>query len=125
MRDFGEVPPTITSKAGNEDLHRQPNSFGMVYANDLARKSYFAEPPQVFPVGSIFVREKLSEATSTKPDLLAVMIKREKGFNPSAGDWLFLTVDGAATQVNQRTKNGACLNCHESARERDFVFELK
>lgn len=97
----------------------------MVYANDLARKAYFAEAPQVFPLGSIFVREKLSEATSTKPELLAVMIKREKGFNPSAGDWLFLTVSGAATEVKQRTKRGACLECHESAWERDFVFELK
>jgi Cytochrome P460 len=125
VRDFGEVPPTITSKGGNEDLHRQPNSYGMVYANDLARKAYFAEAPQVFPLGSIFVREKLSEATSTKPELLAVMIKREKGFNPSAGDWLFLTVSGAATEVKQRTKRGACLECHESAWERDFVFELK
>lgn len=96
-----------------------------MYANDIARKAYFAESALVFPAGSILVREKLAEVTSTKPELLAVMIKREKGFNPEAGDWLFLTVNGEATSVKERTKKGTCLECHAAARDRDFVFDLK
>ena len=106
-------------------MHSTSSSFGVVYANQLAREAYFGGNPKVFPVGSIIVREKLSHPNSTDPQMLAVMIKREKGFNPVGGDWSFLTLDGAASKVKERKKKGQCLECHESARDRDFVFELK
>jgi hypothetical protein len=93
--------------------------------NELASKSYSANPQQVYAEGSIIVREKRAYPDANKPQLLAVMIKREKGFNPAANDWLFLTVDGGLAKVKARTKKGACLGCHEYARARDFVFELK
>ena len=105
-------------------LHGDSSSFGVVYANELASKAYSASPLQPFPVGSILIREKLATATAQNPQVLTVMIKREKGFNPKGGDWSFLTVDGAATKVKSR-KGGECLECHQSARDRDFVFELK
>ncbi|HEX7294268.1 MAG TPA: cytochrome P460 family protein, partial [Pyrinomonadaceae bacterium] len=101
------------------------SSFGVVYANELARQAYSGPSKQAYPVGSIFVREKLARANSEKPQVLTVMIKREKGFNPAGGDWSFLAMDGAATKVKQRKKKGDCLECHQSARDRDFVFELK
>lgn len=137
--DFGEVPSltkskgrTRTSSPRSEPAARQndsalhgPRSYGVVYANELASKAYSSAQPQVFPVGSIIVREKLSQPNATLPDLLAVMIKREQGFNPAAGDWLFLTVNGTGSTIKQRMKKGACLDCHVSARSRDFVFELK
>lgn len=125
--DFGEVLSTNKSRGTTQTksaLHGS-KSYGVVYANDLASKAYGSAQPQVFPVGSIIVREKLSQPNATQPDLLAVMIKRERGFNPAAGDWLFLTVNGAASNVKERKKKGACLDCHASARDRDFVFELR
>lgn len=64
-------------------------------------------------------------SNSAKPQVLSVMIKREKGFNPEGGDWSFLVIDGAATKVKQRKKKGQCLECHQGASARDFVFELK
>jgi len=100
----------------------------MVYANNLARQAYsnYGSPDfALFPVGSILVREKLMRINSDKPQVLTVMIKREKGFNPEGGDWSFLAIDGAATKVHQRKKKGSCLECHQSASVRDFVFELK
>ena len=138
--DFGEVPikRSITTTQirfprglppGNDEpkpkLHGDSSSFGVVYANDLARSSYSSSPTQTFPVGSILIREKLASPNAEKPQLLTVMIKREKGFNPEGGDWSFLTVDGAGTKVKQRKKKGDCLECHQSASDRDFVFELK
>ena len=105
--------------------HVDSSSFGVVYANDLARQAYSSSPSQVFPVGSILVREKLKRSNSDKPEVLSVMIKREKGFNPKRGDWSFLVIDGAATKVKERTKKGQCLECHQHASARDFVFELK
>ena len=100
-------------------------SYGMVYANELASRAYTGTKSQVFPVGSIIVREKLAKPDAKQPDLLAVMIKREQGFNPAGGDWLFLTVNGDLSEVKNRSKKGACLDCHKSARATDFVFPSK
>lgn len=138
--DFGEVPikRSITTTQirfpkglppGNDEpkpkLHGDSRSFGVVYANELARSAYFSSPTKTFPVGSILVREKLASASAEQPQLLTVMIKRQKGFNPKGGDWSFLTVDGAGTKVKQHKQKSDCLECHQSARARDFVFELK
>ncbi|HEX6182494.1 MAG TPA: cytochrome P460 family protein, partial [Pyrinomonadaceae bacterium] len=94
-----------------------------VYANELARAAFAGDLK--FPTGSIIVREKLSKPDDATPQLLAVMVKRAAGFNPKGGDWEFLTVDGALTKVTERQKQGSCLDCHASQRERDFVFPVK
>jgi hypothetical protein len=56
------------------------------------------------------------------PELLAVMVKREKGFNPKANDWEFLTVRGDAKTIVKRVKTGECQQCHSSQAKKDFVF---
>lgn len=137
MPDFGEVPRVTTSRAttriefprptrsaqqNDAPLHGDSTSYGLVYGNELASSAH-GVMPRVFPVGSILVREKLSQPDSSEPELLAVMIKREKGFNPAGGDWLFLTVTGNGSKVKERTKKGTCLQCHQTARDRDFVFD--
>lgn len=50
------------------------------------------------------------------------MLKREKGFNPQANDWEFLTVSGDAKTIVKREKMGSCQECHTSQKDRDFVF---
>ena len=99
-------------------------SFGVVYVNDLAREAMTSDRPAKFPIGSIIVREKFGILDEARPELLAVMVKRASGFNPKAGDWEFLTVDGALTKIQERQKKGSCLQCHASQSERDFVFPL-
>jgi hypothetical protein len=79
----------------------------------------------LFPEGSILVREKLKSSDDKKPEMLAVMIKREAGFNRDGGDWEFLLVDGANTRVKLQQKKGECLDCHRSQEENDFVYPLK
>lgn len=124
------MPGSIVSTAGrpapapkNQGTHEGGgNSFGVVYANSLARQLMKAEAPLQFPRGSIIVREKLSKAEDSQPELLTVMIKRERGFNRAANDWEFLLVDGAATKVLERQKKGSCLDCHVSQKQRDFVY---
>ena len=98
------------------------NSFGVVYFNDLAREALNAEPAIQFPRGSIIVREKLAKADDAKPQLLTVMIKRARGFNPKANDWEFLAIDGAIKKILERQKKGSCLDCHSSQEHRDFVY---
>lgn len=107
----------------SKDPHEGP-TFGVVYANDLASEALANEGRTKFPYGSIIVREKLSREDAAQPDLVAVMIKRAPGFNPTGGDWEFLTIDGALTKVRERQKKGSCLECHSSQSERDFVFPL-
>lgn len=88
--------------------------------NELGRPG-FTQKPFVFPVGTMIVRERLL-TLSTPPDVLVVMIKREKQFNPKANGWEFLTVSGDATKIVKREKGGKCLNCHVQAAKDDFVF---
>lgn len=104
--------------------HTRLRSAGIVYANELAFDAVLREL-KVYPEGSILVREKPSAKDPAKADLLAVMIKREAGFNPSGGDWQFLTTNGSMTKIKVNQKVGMCLNCHESQKGTDFVYPLK
>ncbi len=109
------------SRQEEESLH--VTAFGVVYANGLARRAMEEKTP-VFPQGSIIVRERLSSETSQAPELLTVMVKREKGFNPTVGDWQFLVMDGAAKRVLRRETTGSCSSCHASRESTDFVFRM-
>lgn len=106
--------------SASETDNSKGHTYGVVYANEPARGAL--DGGTKFPAGSIIVREKLSRPDDATPQLLAVMFKRAQGFNPTGGDWEFLTVDGALTKITKRQKRGSCLDCHASQRERDFVF---
>jgi Cytochrome P460 len=117
---FGTTP-SRQHKDNKEADH--PVEFGPVFANDLAIQAISGKT-KLFPTGSVLVREKLAKKGNTQPELLAVMIKREKGFNPDGGDWQFLITNAANTKVKLRQKTGECLNCHYSVRDTDFVHPL-
>ena len=75
----------------------------------------------VFPQGTIIVKQKLSTTDSTSPELLTVMIKREKGFNPENGDWEYMTVNGQVTEVTAKGKLENCQACHVLEKSTDYV----
>lgn len=116
------VPVTRSSSRPENKSHDA--SFGVVYANDLAREALAGDKHTKFPVGSVIVREKLPREEATQPELVAVMIKRAAGFNPKSGDWEFVTTDGMLTKVSERQKKGSCVECHSSPAAKDFVFPL-
>jgi len=99
------------------------STFGFAYANEIARESLFSKRPPKFPAGSIIVREKLRAAASTSPEVLVVMVKRERNFSPRANDWEFLTVSGDMTTIKKREKEGKCGQCHASEAKNDLVFK--
>jgi hypothetical protein len=144
-RRVGDVPVVISSQGTTRILlrgsiyhtEREPGPkpkkgahedgtkvFGVVYVNEVARGAMLSGRIK-FPVGSIIVRERLAQADDAQPQLLSVMYKRAPGFNPKAGDWEFLIVDGALTKIEERQKKGSCLSCHVEQRAHDFVFPLK
>jgi len=88
----------------------------------LAQGEIYKDAPK-FPVGSIIVREKLIFADAADPELVTVMVKREKGFSPKTGDWEYLVIDGNLGKISKREKVGSCSQCHANAAQTDFVFK--
>lgn len=104
----------------SDSVHGQ-FTFGVVYANDLAKSEIEKETP-VFPVGSIIVREKNATMTSETPETIIAMVKREKGFSKKTGDWEFFTFSGADLKMQRRETKSDCSKCHIQAEKTDWVF---
>ncbi len=116
----GDKPSGV--KPGKSSSHKEEfDSFGIVYVNETARHPLFDEKKPQYPIGSVIVREKLKQENAA-PELLAVMVKREKGFNPKANDWEFLLLDGDAGRIRERQKTGSCRDCHTHEKKIDYVF---
>ena len=105
---------------GPSNPHRE--KYITVYVNELGRKAMMEQRKPQFPEGSVIVKEKLSEPSSTSPELLTVMIKREKGFNPETGDWEYAVFDGTGTKLESRGKLSTCQGCHLSRPDTDYIF---
>ena len=116
----GEITPAPERSSKQNAGHL--TTLGFSYVNEAGRNA-FRQQPFAFPIGSLIVRERLL-TPSSNPDQLVVMIKHEKGFNPKAGGWEFLTISGDMRKVLKREKEGNCLQCHASASANDFVFPL-
>lgn len=98
------------------------NKYVTVYVNDIGRKAMLEQSNPNFPEGSVIVKEKLPNKASQEPELLTVMIKRGKGFNPTSGDWEYMVVDGTGTMVQARGKLESCQACHTGNSRTDYVF---
>jgi len=113
---------TISSRREPKNPHEKgAETFARVFVNDVAEAEAEKEKPQ-FPAGSIIVREKLLRETDTEPQLVAVMVKREKGFSRKTGDWEFFVFDGKDLKLQKRETKGDCAKCHIQAEKTDWVF---
>jgi len=120
---FGTIPNRVSRREARDN--HNSGRLGIVYANEIALDAINKKQTLPFPEGSIFVREKFAKPDDTEPELLAVMIKREQGFNPDRGNWLFLVSNGKMTKVTQRQKRGECVDCHAGYQfNNDLVFPL-
>jgi|GEM_PF-779470 len=115
-----------------------------VYVNQIGRAAMFSTQPTKtkFPVGSIIVKEKQrspeemhirgmlqpskekreKDSENLGPYFYTLMIKREPGYNPAAGDWEFAVAPGKEAQIEARGKLENCRACHVEKRDQDFVF---
>lgn len=96
-------------------------TFGVVYANDLALAETKKDRPN-FPVGSILVREKNVLQNSPLPQTVIAMVKREQGFSKDTNDWEFFVFDGYLMNLKVRETVGSCSTCHAAASKTDWVF---
>lgn len=116
-----EMPPPREKTRTNP--HEKGNqTFARVFANERALPEMTKDAPE-FPAGSIIVREKLLRENDPTPEVVTVMIKREKGFSPKSGDWEFFVLEGALGKVEKRETAGSCAKCHTQAGKTDWVFK--
>jgi hypothetical protein len=98
-----------------------PDNYITVYVNDVGRHAMMEEKTPHFPQGSVIIKEKLMKPTSTTPELLTVMLKREPGYNPESGDWEYMVVDGTGKSVQARGKLENCQSCHLMDKDTDYI----
>jgi len=106
----------------DKSIHK--NKYVNIYVNSLGKDEMLTKKNPVFAVGTVVVKEKLPARDSQSPELLTVMIKREKGFNPEVGDWEFATVNGDATEVTSQGKLESCQACHIGYKQNDFITRV-
>ena len=102
-----------------KDPHK--DKYITVYVNEIGRHAMMEEKTPHFPQGSVIVKEKLTTSKSTTPELLTVMIKRDRGYNPESGDWEYMVVDGNGQSVQERGKLENCQSCHLMEQGTDYV----
>ena len=112
-------PTQVQTDADAKNPHN--DKFITVYVNDIGKDEMMTKKYPNFPVGTVIVKEKLTTAESKEPELLTVMIKREKDYNPNVGDWEFLTFNGTGTETTARGKLENCQTCHLVEKSTDYV----
>lgn len=119
------IPMTAVATPGS-DIEASPHKdhFLKVYVNSVGVGEMLHKKKPKFPVGTVIVKEKLATPDGTAPELLTVMIKREKGYNSKLGNWEFMTVSGDGTEITARGKLESCQNCHADYPKNDFVTRV-
>ena len=117
-----QAPANLCGRVtGREEGSPHLHKYISVFVNSIGRDQMMTKRNPKYPVGSMIVKEKLATADSTTPELLTAMIKREAGYNPESGDWEFLVLDGAASEIVERGKLTRCSSCHLPYQNRDFI----
>ena len=115
-----QLSPTGIDVNGTGNPHL--NKYFTVYVNEVGRKAMLDQKNPQFPTGSVIVKEKLSARDSQTPELLTVMIKQKKGFNPASGDWEYMVADGTGSRVEGRGNLQNCQSCHVARPQTDYIF---
>ncbi len=95
-----------------------------VYVNDIGKNAMLWQRHPMFPVGSVIIKEKNPRADGSAAELMTMMVKREKGFNPPGGDWEYAVVDGKAAFVQAQGRLATCQRCHLYQRGQDYIFRV-
>jgi hypothetical protein len=97
------------------------NKFVTVFVNDVGKQAMLFQKQPKFPRGTVIVKQKLANPSSTEPEALTAMIKRAEGFNPEGGDWEYLVLTGNGSTVVSRGRNESCQACHALYKNTDFI----
>lgn len=115
----------VAPEYGRDNPHIR--TFFKVFVNDKAKSMMNAPEPR-FPVGSVIVKEKFEVPSGSqpkkldKPNLLTVMVKREKGFDGPNGDWEYFTAAGNGKPSSADLSVKHCQSCHLGKKSTDYTF---
>jgi hypothetical protein len=104
-----------------ESTNPHKDKYVNVFVNAIGEREMLTKKSPKFPVGTVVVKEKLASPDSEMPELLTVMIKRGRGFNPEVGDWEFMVVSGDASEVTAKGKLENCQTCHLDYKQNDYL----
>ena len=91
-----------------------------VYVSPNEEKDYLEKGKADFPIGTVIVKEKLLNKDENVPYALGAMLK-EKDLKTQKPIWKFLYIDHEG-KISQGEEAQSCFNCHQGARNKDFVF---
>ncbi len=108
-----------------------PHAFGLIQVrvNAIGLEPLKAGKP--VPVGTVVIKEKhlqpkdlASLAKLDSPFAVAVMIKREAGYDPEHGDWeyAYQINSPAADRSTTRGKLTTCIGCHQTMKDQDYLY---
>lgn len=101
---YPKVNHAYLTRAGDPAIH--------VYITNEGH-ALFHRRHAAFPEGTIVLKQKFANRSTEVTELYTGMIKREKGYNPKAGDWEFFTANGDATAIVSRGRIDSCMDCHQ------------
>jgi len=112
------TPQQIAREKANPHVEK----WARVYVNDAGKTSFLRDDRPVLPVGTVLVKEKLPAKDANRAELLTVMVKREKGYDPKFGDWEYAVLSGDAKTVRARGRLANCRECHAGQERTGYVF---
>ena len=115
--------PTAEDYEDERKTRPHAGAYITVYVNKTGRESMLARKMKQFPEGSVIVKQKIGNPSEgSKPVLYTIMRKRERGFNPTLGDWEFAVVGANGTDLQAIGKLENCQSCHKEKGDSDFIF---
>jgi len=103
------------------------NTAIFIYMNKPAAAAFGTNASE-FPVGSVIVKQKSHQGYIDKNGLrvreadsgVGGMVKRPPGYDPKHGDWEYFYFED--TKKIETGRIASCVQCHEAAKEKDYVF---
>ncbi len=120
-------------RGGTEAYRHNSREFQRFYQSDEDWMEDLPEPEyHVYPAGTVIIKENFREVDDAPgaTHTLTIMIKQAAGYDPGHGDWEYVELDRrgrTSLRGNSRQSDVAlrCANCHESVRDRDYVFAIE
>jgi hypothetical protein len=78
-----------------------------------------------YPVGTRIVKAQYASESASAVAALTVMAKMAPGYDPEHGDWFYGIYDASGANAQKSGKIAMCINCHDQASDRDYLFGAK
>ena len=116
-----EAPVAQLCMAGFPQQHNlHSDKYFHVYSNELGLETLKAGKGD-YPIGSVIVKQKYSDADGKTTELFTVMRKMKDGYDADNGNWEYSVLNKNATTVLSRGRTDSCIACHEDYSSTDYV----